>query len=399
MVVSEIAVPLVDINPNKAQRYSTHGIFRYFGKYPPTSTRMLLEVLWERQARGPVVDIMCGSGTTLLEALLCGRPAIGVDVNPISVLISKVKTEKSSHKKISELLTRFDSAAKKSLNISILDDFSLFRSTITRGFDFDVDGIQHVSETVMSRVGRWFSVETAFQHSLIYCFLRSLKDSPEKRVVQLAWLKTIRSSSYASNRTGRLFFDKQKEPTPPLCKFVKRVLEIHELQSSLPENLPHCSVLQGSALRLPKAIGLLETIFWHPPYFALYKYSSDVLRLELEWSQIDRKQIVAEEIRDGFKTSNPDDAEKYIADCDSVWQELFNKSAPGAWGVAINSDATLAKKKLDIINKFADGATRSGFMIEQIFRRPTMHTQATYHKSSEDIRTKEDYIVVFRKAY
>ncbi|HUV31696.1 MAG TPA: DNA methyltransferase [Acidobacteriota bacterium] len=39
-----------------------------------------------------VLDPFCGSGTVLLESLLAGRSAIGVDVNPLACLISKVKT-------------------------------------------------------------------------------------------------------------------------------------------------------------------------------------------------------------------------------------------------------------------------------------------------------------------
>lgn len=39
-----------------------------------------------------VMDPFCGSGTTLLEAQRAGRPSIGVDLNPIACLISRVKT-------------------------------------------------------------------------------------------------------------------------------------------------------------------------------------------------------------------------------------------------------------------------------------------------------------------
>jgi len=35
------------------------------------------------------------------------------------------------------------------------------------------------------------------------------------KVVTLGWLKTIRATSRASNRTGRLFLDKQKQPPAP----------------------------------------------------------------------------------------------------------------------------------------------------------------------------------------
>ena len=39
-----------------------------------------------------VLDPFCGCGTTLVEAKLHNRKAIGVDLNPIAVLMSKAKT-------------------------------------------------------------------------------------------------------------------------------------------------------------------------------------------------------------------------------------------------------------------------------------------------------------------
>ena len=68
---------------------------REFHPYParfiseiPAQALDLLDV------RGPVVDPFCGSGTTLAEARRRGLPAVGVDLNPIACLISRVRTDK-----------------------------------------------------------------------------------------------------------------------------------------------------------------------------------------------------------------------------------------------------------------------------------------------------------------
>lgn len=47
-----------------------------------------------------VLDPFCGSGTVLLEAILNGRSAIGVDCNPLACLISRVKTTPISSQKL-----------------------------------------------------------------------------------------------------------------------------------------------------------------------------------------------------------------------------------------------------------------------------------------------------------
>ncbi len=69
--------------------YLSHGFFRYFGKFPPPVARRFIEELHD-PASGPVIDPMVGSGTTLVEACMLRRSAIGLDVNPLSCLISYV---------------------------------------------------------------------------------------------------------------------------------------------------------------------------------------------------------------------------------------------------------------------------------------------------------------------
>ena len=55
----------------------------------PRSLIQVLEVPSERF----VLDPFCGSGTTLLEAQKLGKKSIGIDLNPIACLISRVKTQ------------------------------------------------------------------------------------------------------------------------------------------------------------------------------------------------------------------------------------------------------------------------------------------------------------------
>lgn len=51
-----------------------------------------LNAVQESPATGLVLDPMCGSGTVLRAAALSGRPAVGFDVDPLAVLMSKVWT-------------------------------------------------------------------------------------------------------------------------------------------------------------------------------------------------------------------------------------------------------------------------------------------------------------------
>ena len=77
--------------PNRrCLRYGTHGIHEYRGKFFPQLVRSLINIA-AVPARGIVADPMCGSGTTCVEAVLGGYRAIGLDMNPLSVLMARVK--------------------------------------------------------------------------------------------------------------------------------------------------------------------------------------------------------------------------------------------------------------------------------------------------------------------
>jgi DNA modification methylase len=65
-----------------------HGLHRYKARFFPRLARMLLQ-----GADTPVLDPFVGSGTALIEASLLGQPSLGVDIDPLSCLITQAKLD------------------------------------------------------------------------------------------------------------------------------------------------------------------------------------------------------------------------------------------------------------------------------------------------------------------
>src|SRR6476646_6407224 len=85
--------------------YYTHRCHPYSAKYIPQIPNLLISNFTKKNDL--VLDNFVGSGTTLVESKLLGRNAIGVDINPLACLISKVKTtpiEKSATEHILEFI-------------------------------------------------------------------------------------------------------------------------------------------------------------------------------------------------------------------------------------------------------------------------------------------------------
>jgi SAM-dependent methyltransferase len=82
------------MSPKATGDRATHHIHPYPAKLLAQIPQYFLrsEVL---SKRGDLVaDPFCGSGTVLLEALLSGRHAVGLDTNPLACLISRAKTRR-----------------------------------------------------------------------------------------------------------------------------------------------------------------------------------------------------------------------------------------------------------------------------------------------------------------
>ncbi|HEB74141.1 MAG TPA: hypothetical protein ENJ03_02850, partial [Candidatus Desulfofervidus auxilii] len=68
----------------------THGLHKYPAKFFPELPRWLIK---KYSNKGDIIlDPFCGSGTTNVEALLNYRHSVGIDVDPFSRYLSKVKT-------------------------------------------------------------------------------------------------------------------------------------------------------------------------------------------------------------------------------------------------------------------------------------------------------------------
>ena len=68
----------------------THYMHPYKGRFHPKMVRALLNYVYPKE-QGLVMDNFAGCGTLLVEATWMGLDSIGVEINPLSVLMSNVK--------------------------------------------------------------------------------------------------------------------------------------------------------------------------------------------------------------------------------------------------------------------------------------------------------------------
>lgn len=87
----------------------THGFHKYPAKFIPHIPKWAITKYLNGDKDKFILDPFCGSGTTLVESVLSGYNAIGIDIDPLSAMISRVKTtrvDKCELEKISSWLIK-----------------------------------------------------------------------------------------------------------------------------------------------------------------------------------------------------------------------------------------------------------------------------------------------------
>jgi site-specific DNA-methyltransferase (cytosine-N4-specific) len=338
---------------NKALSYHTHGIFRYFGKFPPPIARHLISEYVS--SGGMVIDPMCGSGTTALEALLLNKKAKCYDTNPLAVLISQVKTTPIKRSAALQSLDEILSLTKK----------SKIRSTSLIG---------------LRNPEHWFLPETINSLSKIKDAINKIDIDPElKDLFTVAFLAIVRRVSRATTQQGRLFLDVETAEKDALPFFEKRAREIIEAISDLPRNgditIEQRSILEDQGTPMD----LADLIICHPPYFNSYKYSG-VNSLELAWMNINHADIRKTEVREAFKVGKPEKVGEYVEDMKRGLLNLKGKLAKNG-RLALMIGDTVIKERYIPVTKLLLEELKDDYKIERTALRIPKFTEASWAAS------------------
>lgn len=365
------------LGTNQQLAYATHGIFRYFGKFPPPiATYMISQYTKEKDL---VIDPMCGSGTTALEAGILKRRCAVNDVNPLSVLISKVKTTKIDKSLLEEKLEYL----KENYRPMSLEEYAFVPVALK-----DPD--------------HWFLKETSDSLRGIKYLIEQETDTNLKNFLKVIFAATIRRVSRATTQQGRLFLDVATALEDAFPTFEKR----YEIGMKGLAELPEISDIEYYNVDLKdlSAIdyeGKAKLVILHPPYFNSYKYSS-VNSLEMGWLGYDRNQCNKKEVKEFFKVGKPENYERYVKDMSLALSNALNMLVPGGVLGLMIGDTIMKGEYIQVTRSLMDKLDSDKYEISKVVMRVPKYTEATWvasqRRDSNNIGiTLSDYIVLIRK--
>ena len=220
-----------------------------------------------------VLDPMCGSGTTLVEARLAGRQCYGLDMNPLSVFITDVKCG-ALELEASELPVAYSALHCQLEKPS--------RRVQSRSMEF--------SDHDRSYLERWFDAQTLTELDQIIAAIDQLPKAILRNFYRICLSNILRDVSWQKKDDLRVRREVTYRPSgDAIVLFLKEALRSTRTVSAfLAGNgsrvLPKHAVLHADARRavetLPHLAGRVDAIITSPPYATALPYI-DTDRLSL----------------------------------------------------------------------------------------------------------------------
>jgi DNA modification methylase len=197
---------ILNIFTNNVTAY-THCFHKYPAKFIPHIPKWAINKYLTGQKGKTILDPFCGSGTTLVEGILAGHNVIGIDIDPLSCLIAKVKTENidiSELNKVSDWLVKRIKREKRG-------EFKPECETIEHWFPKETINRLSIIRTLINQIAERFGDNESIrdiQHLLIICFS-----------------SIIRRVSYADNESQKTYVSHThiKTPEEPLSLFLSQL--------------------------------------------------------------------------------------------------------------------------------------------------------------------------------
>lgn len=315
----------------------THPFHSYPAKLHPATARVLAEIVG-KTARRPqaIVDPFCGSGTTLVEIRAAGMRAVGVDLNPLAILVSRAKTwtvppkRRRDMKDIGMAIAGEVLAAGKAARRSGAEAAPMRRP---QGFDPNARN---------RRLAAWFAPHVRRELELIAYHLDELRErDAEIANVLTACLSAIlyKVSSRTSDTDGT-WTDRNVPRGAAARHFSQRIeLLFAGLGDFGPGNPPDVFEMDARKLGNVVADGTAGGIITSPPYAGTYDYAEHQ-RLRFDFLALRHREMDTHEIgsRRSFET-NAEAKRGWHKALREVMDTIARALAPGAAAAIVIGDS------------------------------------------------------------
>lgn len=390
----------------------THDIHYYKAKFFPRMARALINYSAANSSCNGrphrVIDNFSGSGTTMLEAASLGIPSVGLDIDPLSVLIASAKLEALDldNTALAEDTQRIRMLIGQAIN-GQLNLFSASDNVNVRSISFPkwLMKNRRMSQAIANELSsEIFSIRTTIakclpQHHLV---LKVLLSDAISRKIRMRFLGTGvgRFSLTFAKKSLISMFIKSAD------SYAKVAANCHWLKKNLKINFARSDIIVSDTREIPNTIGSFDILVTSPPYLPAssgresyakartpslialgMRAHDDVDTLvddsigSMRGTGIDLSELTPEQLElfhwlrnDDLRSIKAEPTARYFLDIRKTFKEMMKILEPGAVAVIVSGKTSTfyefsTRKTLFVVNAakiLAREAEFAGFAVERL---------------------------------
>jgi tRNA G10 N-methylase Trm11 len=290
-------------------QYLTHWIYPYKGKFHPQMIRALLNIIGVGE-NDVVLDPFIGSGTTAIEAQLLGINCIGIDVSPLCVLQSKVKTE----------------------SVNVIDEILAVKNDI----------MAKIKPNLFNQENESFLTVVDF-----------VNDERVKNFYKMAYLVAVSDNARRKRDLYQSFYKN-------LELMITSVEMVRDISKELGLRLGTVEIKMGDARKLPLEDESIDGIITSPPYsIALDYVSNDAHALKVLGYELPK---IREEFI-GVRGKGSERIDLYNQDMMESYREMYRVLKPKKFAVVVIGNATYSGEEVKTVEFTISYCEKLGFKL------------------------------------
>ena len=384
--------------------YLTHAIFYYPAKFIPHVVRYAINAFTKEGDW--VIDPFAGSGTVGLEAYLCKRNAVLLDLNPLLNHIIPLKIY----------------LGKERLNEGYLCH-KLARLGQT----------PHRFIPEWSNLTYWYPPEMLETLSKYWGFIKSCEQTPYSQIIESALLKVSKHFSYAEHRTPKLFRSKRKlsyiedllktdwQETlrTQVCKLsLKTLRNLNDFVTATHQHQNRVECTGGIDSSYHQVTRECDVLITSPPYLQAQEYIrttkmelfwlgyaeaeiQKLARLEIPYRKADRiiQTKTLAEIRAALTRNDLIDLlNSYFCHTLNALENSMNSLKPNATAAIFVGNPLIDGIKVEIWRILMEYFTERGFVFEKVYE-DRIKTRQLFgaRKNKNPDGMKSEFLLILRK--
>ncbi|PWE18905.1 RNA methyltransferase [Marinicauda salina] len=357
--------------PQRGKGEAIEAVHPYPAKFVSDLPQAVLSVL-PVPDETVVLDPFCGSGTALVECQNAGYKSVGIDLNPIACMISRVKTSPAPE--------------------GLADHAHLIASSESDACTDDVP--------IIPNLNHWFKPHI---QRTITRILSGISQAPPatQDALKLALSSIIVRVSNQESDTRYAAIEKDVTEQKVLELFTRSAQRIQSALAHQPDPLPECHVFEADTLafdltKLSRPVGLVIT---SPPYPNAYEYWL-YHKYRMWWLGHDPINVKAKEIgaRAHFFKKNRHTREHFVGQMAKTFELISKVLVPGGYAVFVVGRSKIHGEIVENAEIIVDAAAQFG--IEKIFsvERSIAANRKSFNLSHANIKT-ESIIVLQNRSH